>query len=135
MLDLDPEVRARLENRLKQEAIIWFTAVSPKGIPTPNPVWFYWDGECIVVYSQPGSYRVRNIESNPQVALSLQGVDGFGNNVVIINGEAQLKPGNRSIPARYWDKYARFLQQMTKEEMTRDYSVEIRIKPTRVRAE
>jgi hypothetical protein len=54
--------------------------------------------------------------------------------VVIINGEASLHPGNSTIPAAYWDKYAKFLQDMTPEEMTNSYSVEIRVKPTKVRA-
>jgi PPOX class probable F420-dependent enzyme len=134
MLDLDAKLRALVDKRLKDEAIIWFTTVSPSGTPTPNPVWFYWDGEQIIVYSQPTSYRVRNIRRNPRVALTMQGVDGLGNNVLIINGEASLRPGIKTIPAAYWDKYTKFLQEMTQEEMTRDYSVEIRVKPTRIRA-
>jgi hypothetical protein len=55
MLDLDTELRTRVEQRLKDEVIIWFTTVSPSAVPTPNPVWFLWDGEYILVYSQPGS--------------------------------------------------------------------------------
>jgi hypothetical protein len=68
-------------------------------------VWFLWDGEAILVFSEPTSFRVRNIKNNPHVALTLQGVDGLGNNVVIINGEAELRPGNRAIPDAYWQKY------------------------------
>jgi PPOX class probable F420-dependent enzyme len=126
---------AAVKRRLQQEEIIWFTTVSPRGVPTPNPVWFHWDGEYIVVYSQPESFRVRNIKANPQVALTLQGVDGLGNNVVIINGEAELRPGNRVIPDVYWKKYARLLQQMSPDEMTASYNVEIRVKPIRIRVE
>jgi PPOX class probable F420-dependent enzyme len=122
-------------HRLQQEEIVWFTTVSPKDMPTPNPVWFLWDGECIIVFSQPESFRVRNIKRNPQVALTLQGVDGLGNNVVIVNGEAELRPGNRTIPPEYWEKYQRLLQTMTPDEMTASYSVEIRVRPTRVRTE
>jgi PPOX class probable F420-dependent enzyme len=135
MLDLNTELGARLNERLQQDDIIWFTTVSLGGRPVPNPVWFDWDGETIAVYSQPKSHRVRNIQRNPNVALHLQGVDGLGNNVAIIQGEAVLRPGNRTIPARYWDKYAKFLQSMTADEMTREYSVEIRVKPLKVRAE
>jgi PPOX class probable F420-dependent enzyme len=135
MLDLDADLRVIVDQRLKDEAILWFTTVSPSGVPTPNPVWFYWDGEHIIVFSQPASYRVRNIKHTPHVALTLQGVDGLGNNVLIINGEATLTPGVKAIPATYWDKYTQYLQQMTQEEMTRDYSVEIRVRPTKIRAE
>ena len=135
MLELDPEFASRAKKRLQEEDVIWFTTVNPRGIPSSNPVWFYWDGEFIIVFSQPGSYRVRNIRSNPNVSLHLQGVDGLGNNVIIINGTASLKPGNSTIPSGYWDKYTKFLpgSNLTAEEMLRDYSVEIRVKPLRIR--
>ena len=126
---------ADLLQRLQEEQIIWFTTVSPRNVPTPNPVWFLWDGECIVVYSQPESFRVRNIQKNPQVALTLQGVDGLGNHVCIINGEAEVRRGNRIIPPEYWKKYGRLLQDMSPDEMTASYSVEIRVRPRRIRTE
>jgi len=121
--------------RLQQEEIIWFITVNPRGVPVPNPVWFYWDGECIIVYSQPESFRVRNIKNNPHVALTLQGVDGLGNHVVIINGEAVLGFENKRIPDVYWSKYAKLLQSMNPQEMTAAYNVEIRVRPARVRVE
>lgn len=135
MLDLKPDFAARVKKRLQEEDIIWFTTVSPRGIPSSNPVWFYWDGVTIVVFSQPASYRVRNIGSNPNVSLHLQGVDGLGNNVVIIEGQAALRPDNKSIPPGYWAKYTKFLKgsSLTAEEMLRDYSVEIRIQPLKIR--
>jgi PPOX class probable F420-dependent enzyme len=133
MSDSHTPVSAELARRLQQEEIIWFTTVSPEGVPTPNPVWFLWDGEAILVFSEPTSFRVRNIKNNPHVALTLQGVDGLGHNVVIINGEAELKPGNQAIPEAYWHKYRKLLQDMTPEGMTAAYNVEIRLRPRRVR--
>jgi PPOX class probable F420-dependent enzyme len=133
MPDQADGLSAEVVQRLQQEEIIWFTTVSPRGVPVPNPVWFYWDGEHILVYSEPTSFRVRNIQNNPHVALTLQGVDGLGNNVVIINGEAELKFDNKSVPDGYWAKFKKLLQSMTVAEMTAAYNVEIRIKPTRVR--
>ncbi len=135
MLDLDSRSRRQVDQRLRDEVIIWFTSVTPQGAPVSNPVWFCWDGEDIIVYSQPGSHRVHNLQKNPRVSLNLQGVDGLGNNVLIIQGEARLTPGNRTIPPDYWDKYRQLLQTMTEEQMTAEYSVEIRVKPLRVRLE
>ena len=126
---------AELARRLQQEDILWFTTVTPNGVPVPNPVWFLWDGEHILVYSEPTSFRVRNIRNNPHVALTLQGVDGLGNNVAIINGEAELRFDNRQIPEGYWKKYRGLLQNDTPESMTNSYNVEIRVTPTRIRAE
>jgi PPOX class probable F420-dependent enzyme len=133
MPDQADGLSAEVVQRLQQEEIIWFTTVSPRGVPVPNPVWFYWDGEYILVYSEPTSFRVRNIQNNPSVALTLQGVDGLGNNVVIINGEAELRRDNPSIPEGYWKKFKKHLQNMTAAEMTAAYNVEIRVKPLRVR--
>ena len=135
MLDLNSKARAQLVQRLQEEVIIWFTTVTPRGAPVSNPVWFYWDGEDIIVYSQPESHRVHNLQLNPKVSLNLQGVDGLGSNVTIIQGEARLNPGNHSIPSAYWDKYRKFLTGMTEEQMQAEYSVEIRIRPLRVRME
>ena len=135
MLDLDTQFAARVDQRLREEDIIWFTTVTPKGVPVSNPVWFDWDGDSITVYSEPTSYRVRNLKRNPNVCLHLQGVDGLGNNVVIFSGEAVLRPGNQTIPDHYWKKYRKYLRDMTPDQMVAAYNVEIRIKPTRVRAE
>lgn len=133
----NPEIglSSELVQRLQSEEIIWFTTVSPAGVPTPNPVWFYWDGECIRVYSEPHSFRVRNLRNNPHVALTLQGVDGLGNNVAIINGLAELHPDNTSIPEGYWKKYRGLLQNDTPEGMTSSYNVEIRVRLTKIRTQ
>lgn len=135
MLDLNSRAREQLAKRLQEEVIIWFTTVTPGGAPVSNPVWFYWDGVDIVVYSQPGSRRVHNLMSNPKVSLNLQGVDGLGNNVVIIQGEARLSPENRTIPPAYSDKYRKLLNTMSEEQMIAEYSVEIRVKPLKIRLE
>ncbi len=137
MIDLKTEFGNRVNKRLIEDEVIWFTTVSPKGTPSPNPLWFYWDGEIIVVYSQPGSYRVRNIKHNPKVSLNLEGADVLGNNVIIINGEATLHPGYKELYPGYLEKYIRHESslQMKVEDMVTDYSVEIRVKPLKVRGE
>ena len=135
MLDLTTEFGAQVNKRLMQDEVIWFTTVSPIGTPTPNPVWFFWDGEIIVVYSQPNSYRVRNIKQNPKVSLHLEGADALGNNVMIINGEATLYPDYKKIYPGYVAKYIHFELNlhMTVAEMAVAYSVEIRVSPLKVR--
>ena len=136
MLDFSTDFGKRLKKHLEHDEIIWFTSVSPKGAPSPNPVWFYWDGEAIIVYSQPASFRVRNLKRNPQVALNFR-ADPHGSEVMVIIGEASLKPSNQVVPAGYWAKYKKLLPGigLTIETMIRDYSVEIRVKPTRARGE
>jgi len=33
-------------------------------------VWFFWDGEEFLVYSQPRRQKLRNIERDPKVGLT-----------------------------------------------------------------
>jgi PPOX class probable F420-dependent enzyme len=137
MLDFTTDFGKRLQRHLQEDEVVWFTSVTPNGMPSPNPVWFYWDGEVVLVYSQPASYRVRNLGHNPQVALTFEGADALGNEFIVIQGEASMRPGNKSIPAGYWAKYERFLPDisLTVEQMIGDYSVEIRVRPGRARGE
>jgi len=137
MLDLTTEFGARVNKQLIEDEVIWFTTVSPIGIPTPNPLWFFWDGEMIIVYSQPESYRVRNIKLNPNVSIHLEGADVLGNNVIIINGEASLHPGCTKIHPGYLKKYIHLEASLSRkvDEVIADYSVEIRVRPLKVRGE
>jgi PPOX class probable F420-dependent enzyme len=135
MLDLATEFGRTVASRLKNEAVIWLTTVTPKGVPQPNPVWFYWDGEKILIYSQPTSYRIRNMQHNPMVSLNLQGVDVLGEGVVVMVGEAKLVFGYQQMHPLYEAKYAKYLAEIaqTTENMVADYSVEITIRPSRLR--
>jgi PPOX class probable F420-dependent enzyme len=137
MIDLTSEFGQRVEQRLKDEEVIWLTTVTPKGIAQPNPVWFYWDGKVIILYSQPGSYRIRNIQHNPIITLNLEGADVLGNNVVVFQGEAQLKHNYPLPHPGYEKKYTKYLPEinLTLEMFVADYSVEITIQPTSLRGE
>jgi len=137
MLDLNTEFGNRVNKRLSEDEVIWFTTVSPNGTPTPNPVWFFWDGEIIIIYSQPNAYRIRNLKQNPKVALNLEGADALRHNVIIINGEALIYPGYNNFYPGYLEKYIHLEPslQMTIDEMMAAYSVEIRIKPVKIRGE
>lgn len=135
MIDFTSEFGIRVNKRLLEDDVIWLTTVSPNGNPNPNPVWFFWDGKTIIVYSQPDSYRVRNIKKNPKVSLNLDGADALGNNVMIVSGEAALYPDYKKVDPGYEAKYKRYFPSisMTVEELAASYSVEIRITPIKIR--
>jgi PPOX class probable F420-dependent enzyme len=109
MLDLTSDFGTRVVQRLEKEEVIWLTTVTSKGIPLPNPVWFYWDGNNVIVYSMPSSYRIRNIQNNPKVALNLQGVDTMGNNAVILQGDARMNFNYPHLHPEYEKKYRDFI--------------------------
>jgi PPOX class probable F420-dependent enzyme len=125
-----------VEERLGREIVIWLTTVRADGQPQTSPVWFVWDGESFLIYSMPRSQKVPNIRSNPRVSLNLDG-DGRGAGIVSIEGEARIDDG--APPAHqvtgYADKYRQEILDMgaEPEPFAKEYSVAIRVTPTRRR--
>lgn len=137
MIDASTEFGARAARRLDEDEIIWLTTVRADGRPEPSPVWFYWDGETALIYSQPNTVKLRNIAVNPQVALSFNSAPD-GNDVVVFAGIAKVVEGAplaTEVPAML-EKYQAGLASMgdpTAESFARDYSVAIRVTPTKLR--
>ena len=129
-LDTSSEFGQRVERRLREERVIWLTTVRPDGAPQPSPVWFLWDGETFLIYSQPNQQKLRNIEQNPKVALNFDG-DGQGGDIIVFTGEARLDtqapPAHQIAP--YVEKYeAGFVRLgMSAERFAQTYSVPIRV--------
>lgn len=135
-IDRSTEFGARVARRLRDERIAWLTTVDPAGTPQPAPVWFLWDEESILVYSQPATAKLRNIDRNPRVSLNFDG-DGNGGDIVVITGTARIDaaaPAAAAVPA-YLDKYREGIRRIgtTPEAFARDYSVAVRIVPERLR--
>ena len=126
----------RAKRRLREEKIAWLTTVDGAGTPQPIPVWFLWDGEeSVLVYSQPDTPKLRNIERNPRISLNLDG-DGQGGNIVVLLGEARVSddPPASDVP-EYVDKYDDYMDRngWMPEDFARLYSVPIRIRLRRLR--
>jgi PPOX class probable F420-dependent enzyme len=79
-----------VQSRLKKDIVIWFVTVGKDGRPQAVPVWFLWDGDSFLIYSQPG-IKVRHVRENPHVALHLN-TDEVGDVVVRISGIAKVVP-------------------------------------------
>jgi PPOX class probable F420-dependent enzyme len=135
MIDLTSEFGRRVDQSLKHEEMIWLTTVTPAGAAQPNPVWFYWDGEAVILYSQPGSYRVRNILHIPRVALNLEDADVPRHNLVVNLSGARFNHNYVKPHPRYEQKYSKYTPEMslTFNQLVAENSVEITIKPTRLR--
>ena len=137
MIEIDPstEFGARVARRLDQEQIIWLTTVRRDGTPQPVPLWFLWDGESFLIYSQPNTPKVRNIGHNPTVALQFN-CDRHGNDVVVFTGAARIvddAPPVDQVPA-FVAKYREDMAPGKEaENMARDYTVAIRVTPTKLR--
>lgn len=137
MLNLDPnsEFGARVLRRIQDDLIAWLTTVDAKLTPRSVPIWFYWDGESFLVYSQPNQLKLRNIARNPRVGVHLRATE-TGGDIVVFTGEARHDP---TAPAAdeivaYVEKYRDGLKGlgMTPSQFAASYSVPIRITPDRV---
>lgn len=123
----------RVDSWLRDEVLIWLTTVRADGLPQPSPVWFGWDGDSFLIYSQPNTQKLRNIARGPRVSLNLDG-DGRGGRIAVIRGEAALDanapPAHRN--AAYVQKYSWGFEQlgMSAEQFAAAYSVAVRVRPT-----
>lgn len=134
MLDLANAREAHIDHRLRGEPVIWLATVRPDGRPHLVPVWFFWDGTSILIFSQPNQRKLRNIAHNPRVMLALDTADQ-GDDVVTLEGLAELLPEgtfDATLPA-YAAKYEALLRRlgMDAPAMAKMYSEAIRVTPTR----
>lgn len=136
VIDPATEKGARADARLRAEEVAWLITVDPGGAPIPTPVWFWWDGASITVYSQPDKPKLRHIAANPNVAFALR-TDELGDEITVINGSAEV---DESLPAAdqlpgYLAKYDALITRLGADpaSFADDYAVPIRITPTRLR--
>jgi PPOX class probable F420-dependent enzyme len=134
MFDTTTEAGGRAERRLREERIAWLTTVRSDGQPQSVPVWFLWDGETFLVYSQEGRQKLRNIAGNPRVDLNLNSNES-GGDVVRVQGTAEVAedvPPVDEVP-EYLEKYRESIAGIgfDPDGFARAYSVPIRITPAR----
>ena len=134
---LEAESAAWARRHLAEDVVGWLTTVAADGRVQSSPVSFLWDGETVLVYSKPDALKIRNIVANPQVSFGLN-TDKYGDHILVLEGTAEVDaaaPPWSSNPAmiakfreplRHWE--------LDEAETSRDFSVAIRIHPTRVRA-
>ncbi len=140
MIEIDEttEFGAKVARRLKEEEIIWLDTVAPDQTPQPTPVWFYWNGESFLVFSQPTGKKLRNIRQHPLVAVHFNS-DEYGGNVLVFTGEAQILAGQPPEPEvqAYLQKYERGMKdlEMEVDDFLGSYSVAIRVYPHRIRGD
>jgi len=123
---------ARIARFLADEPVVWLSSVRPDGGPHIVPIWFWWDGEAILLFSKPDAQKVRNLRAKPSVMLALgEADDDF--DVGMIRGRAELldRPTSEVLPAGHLAKYAARLRAigLTPEAYARTYSQVIRIVP------
>jgi len=135
---LSPDRRARVEIRLQTNLMAWLTTVNPAGRPDSVPVWFLLrDDESVLIYSQPGKAKLRNLDANPNVALGLDVTD-IGRDIIRIEGTAVHvadHPPADKVP-EYVAKYTERIGAIfgTVEKFAAAFSEAIVITPSRLHA-
>lgn len=136
MIDLNTKFGRKAKRRLKDEQEIWLTTTGADGTPQPRPVWFWWDGESFLFYSEPHAHKLAHIAHHPTVALNLNSGAPEADVVVII-GTAALAPG--APPPHKHKAYLKKYRQgiadlkMTPEEFSARWSVPVRVTPQKLR--
>ena len=134
MLDTTSEAGARADRRLREEEVAWLTTVRSDGQPQSVPVWFLWEGETLVIYSQQGRQKLKYIARNPRVGLNLNS-NSHGGDVVRTEGTAEIV---EDVPpatevGEYLEKYRAAIARIgyDPDGFARNYSVPIRVTPER----
>ena len=136
VIDASTDKGSRADARLRDEHVAWLVTVAADGTPAPTPVWFWWDGDTVLVYSQRDKPKLRHIAVNPRVALALR-TDPLGDEITVISGEAavdETAPQADALSA-YVEKYGELIARLGADpaSFAREYTVPIRIAPTRLR--
>lgn len=136
MIDQSHPELATARARFAREEVVWLITVRADGQPQASPVWVIWDEDGFLIYSQPDTPKLANIESNPRVCLHLDG-GVRSHTTTVIEGEAvgSDDPPADQVPA-YVAKYGAAIagNEWTPTSFAADYSVPIRVEPLRLRA-
>lgn len=133
MLDLTEERNAHIDQRLREDHIIWLGSVRPDGRPHLVVVWFLWTGKDLLIFSRPNVQKIRNLRQNPHVIVALETNQGI--DPITLEGEAELldDPLVSATLPEYVAKYGAHIAGIgyTPETMSKVYSQAIRITPTK----
>ena len=137
MIDLTSDFGQAVKKHLDDQYVIWLTTVDSNLTPQPRPVWFIWDQDSFLVFSQAKAYKVAHIKRNPGVALHFNTDESGDKHVIVFTGEASIDtdcPPAHLVPA-YFEKYGDGIatMDMTPEVFSREYSIPLRIRPAEVR--
>ena len=128
MLDFHSQFGRHVNRRLREEKIIWLTTVDSENTPQPRPVWFQWDRETVLIFSQQNKAKLRHISLNPRVSLNFN-TDADGGDVAVLIGEAKIldAPPDLTRVKTYLRKYREDIKDlgMSIEEFSHSYSVPI----------
>jgi PPOX class probable F420-dependent enzyme len=124
---------------LRETRIAKLATLNEDGSPNVVPVWFEWTGEEALVFTGRTSPKVRRIERDNRVALSVEEPVGVAEAWVTVEGRCEVDPDTdatwelvKRLAARYYAP-ERANTALKEWEAGRANWVTLRIRPTRIR--
>jgi len=138
MIDFKSKFGRVAKKNIQSEYFIWLTTVDSQGTPQPRPVWFIWENDSFLVYSQAKAFKLKHIKKNPQVALHFNTADALGEKrFIAFSGTAKIDKKSQPVDKNraYLKKYKSGIARLgaTPEQFAGEYSVAIRIAPANLR--
>ncbi|HET9083847.1 MAG TPA: pyridoxamine 5'-phosphate oxidase family protein [Candidatus Limnocylindrales bacterium] len=130
------EDAAWARDHIETDIVAWLTTVTSDGRPQTSVISFLYEDGTILFYSKPGTPKLRNIQDDPQVSFNLQS-DPYGDHYLVVEGTMAIDPTvpasdrHEAYRAKYLEPHAHW--EMAVADVARDFSVPLRISPTRVR--
>ena len=151
MIDKKAKLDSKARKLVKREYVVWLTTVASDLAPLPRsllkegigragqprPVWFIWDKDSFLIFSQPHAHKLKHIQNHPNVSLHFNTDETGDKDVIVYVGKARIDPNTP--PAHkvraYLKKYKTDIQALgsTPEQFSQEYSVAIRVTPTSLR--
>ncbi len=138
MIDFTSEFGQTVKRHIDQDYFIWLTTIDSNLTPQPRPVWFIWEDNFFLIFSEPKAHKVRHVGKHPNVALHFNTADGKGEKDVIVFAGTAIIDSN--VPsahkvAAYLKKYETGMADLgiSPEEFGKKYSVAIRVTTSSVR--
>ncbi len=100
----DPASQELLRSKIPARLAYVWTDGSPRVVP----IWFHWNGREIVMASPPKAPKLKALDRNPKVALTIDD-NTFPHKVLLIRGTARLETVDGIVPeyeaaaGRYFD--------------------------------
>jgi hypothetical protein len=110
------------------EADVWVATASPAGREFLVPLSYAWDGERLILATEPGLVTARNIEASGRARL------GFGptQDVVIVDAKLAMRMDIADVPDDLADLYAR--QSGWDPRLESSPYVYLKMRPVRIQA-
>lgn len=125
----------RVRYRLETDIVAWLTTVRSDGMPQSSPIWFWWDGETVLIYSKDDTARLRNLQRSPAASFHFDG-NGRGGDIHVLEGSARVSedPPSTEMP-EYQAKYREEIPRIGLDpgSFAIAYPVPVRFTPRKLR--